>query len=169
MEEQFTESHRNVDVHLHVHIEGPITVNLNVTQMQPPPRRAVAGKLTQVITGDGKLAGQVTVDTGGKVELQFVDDKGDTDALAPLGNGTGLVFSFSSDTPAVATVAQSGSNPLEGDVTGVAEGIANIGATVLNTDGSPVLEPDGVTPFTFAAIPVTVDAGLAVSGALIQE
>ena len=150
-----------MEIHVHLHFDSPVTIN--VVHPQPPPRRAVKATLhTEELNG---MAGVITVDTGGKVKLTFDDDKGDTDALAP----DGAVITYTSDNEAVATVSSDPVNPLEGDVSGVTEGSANIGATITNPDGSSVLEPDGITPFTVASVSVTVGAGLAVSATLEQE
>ncbi len=111
------------------------------------------------------MPGTITVDTTNETAtLAFVDDKGDTNAAAPAG----VVVSFASDNTAVATIAVDASNPLVGDITPVAEGTANISATLANADGSPVLEADGVTPFPVPApVTVTVTAGAAVGDSLV--
>jgi hypothetical protein len=68
----------------------------------------------------------------------------------------------------VATVATDSVNPLQGDVTVVGEGTANLSATLAYADGSPVLEADGVTSFPApAAVTVTVSAGPAVGDDLV--
>lgn len=109
------------------------------------------------------MPGTITVDTTNEtVSLQWVDDKGDTDAVAPAG----AVVTFTSDNESVATVTVDGSNPLQGDISLVAEGSANIGATIGDADGNPILEPDGVTPFSVEPVAVTVSAGDAVGASL---
>jgi hypothetical protein len=92
-------------------------------------------------------------DTTGALSLVWVDDKGDTDAAAPAG----ALVAFTVDNPAVATV-----DPATGIIAPLAEGVANGSATITGADGSPLLEPDGVTPYTVTPIPFTVVAGAAV-------
>lgn len=104
------------------------------------------------------MGGQITVDTTTEqASVVFVDDKGDTDAPAP----EGAVVTYTSDNEAVATV-----DPASGKVTPVAEGTANIGATIADASGNPIMEPDGTTPFTVQPVPVTVGPGAAVGAAL---
>lgn len=110
------------------------------------------------------MAGAITIDTSNETALvEFIDDHGDTNAPAPAG----AVVTFTSDNEAVATVATDATNPLQGDVTPVAEGTANIGATIADASGNPILEPDGVTPFTVASVAVTVGPGAADSATLV--
>ena len=124
-----------------------------------------------VLTVKGSpMPGQITVDTTNEtVTIGFVDDHGDTDAAPPVAaSGAALVVTFASDTPGVATVVTDPSNPLQGDVSVLSEGTANLSATLAYADGSPVLEPDGVTSFPDPApVTVTVSAGLAVGDALV--
>lgn len=102
------------------------------------------------------MAGQINVDTTNEtVTLAFVDDKGDTDAAAPAG----ATVTFTSDNPSVATVNPDTDNDLKGDITPVAEGTANIGATIADASGNPIMEPDGLTPFSVSPVAVTVTAG----------
>lgn len=89
----------------------------------------------------------MTVDTTDEtVTLSFVDDKGnETPAPAAVNVPGGVVFT--SDTPAVATVAPDPNNPLVGNITPVAPGDCNIAANVPNAtepDGSPMADPDPV-------------------------
>lgn len=117
-----------------------------------------------------QMPGSITVDTANEtVTIEFVDDRGDTNAAPPVSpDGNPIVVTFTSDNTAVVTVATDASNPLMGDITPVAEGTANIGATLANDDGSPVLEADGVTPFpTPATVAVTVGPGAAVGDSLV--
>lgn len=114
----------------------------------------------------GVMPGQITVDTtNATATVSFVDDKGDTNAPAPAG----AVVTFTSDNPAVATIATSAGDALVGDITPVAEGSANIGATIADASGNPILEPDGVTPFSVSAAAVTVVAGAAVGAELTLQ
>lgn len=130
----------------------------------PPPVVATSAVLT-IQTGGTDMPGAINVDTTNEtVTLSFVDDHGDTDAVGPAG----AVVTFTSDNEAVVTVATDASNPLVGDISVVAEGTANIGATLANADGSPVLEADGVTAFPNpASVAVTVSAGPAVGDSLV--
>lgn len=110
------------------------------------------------------MPGAINVDTTNEtVTLEFVDDKGDV-ATGP----DGVVVTFASDNESVVTVATDPANPLQGDVTVVGMGSANLSASLANADGSPVLEADGVTPFPVPApVAVTVSAGPAVGDSLV--
>lgn len=124
----------------------------------PPPGPATHAVLILTKSQGVNMAGQITVDTAAGEEnatLAFVDDKGDTDAAAPAG----AVVTFTSDNPSVATVATNADNALQGDITPVAEGTANIGATIADGSGNPIMEPDGLTPFSVSPVTVTVSAG----------
>lgn len=145
-----------------------VTGAVSVTVIEPTPSAPVATHAVLIIkstTGGTNMPGTITVDTTNETAtVAFVDDKGDTDAAAPAG----VVVSFASDNEAVATIAVGATNPLVGDITPVAEGTANISATLANADGTPVLEADGVTPFpTPAPVAVTVGAGAAVGDSLV--
>lgn len=115
---------------------------------------AVSAKL---IIGGSAMPGQVTVDTTNEtVTLTFYDDKGNvTDAPA------GVSVTFTSDNAAVATVASDANNPLQGDITMVAPGTANIGASI-----SGATEPDG-NPFTVSPVLITVSPGPAATAGLV--
>lgn len=129
-----------------------------------PPVPAVATRAVLVFTQGETMPGAINVDTLNEtVTLEFVDDKGDV-ATGP----DGVVVVFNSDNSAVVTVTNDAISPLQGDVTVVGEGTANLSATLANADGSPVLEADGVTPFpTPAPVAVTVSAGPAVGDSLV--
>jgi hypothetical protein len=123
-----------------------------------------------VLTVKGSpMPGQITVDTTNEtVTIGFVDDHGDAASAPVAASGSALVVTFASDNPATATVATDAQNPLQGDVSVLAEGTANLSATLAYADGSPVLEPDGSTPFAVpAAVAVTVGPGPAVGDALV--
>lgn len=110
------------------------------------------------------MPGQITVDTTNEtVLLEWVDDHGDTDAAAPAG----AVVAFTSDNEGVVTIASDPTNPLQGDITTVAEGDANIGASITDQAGNPILEPDGTTPFAVNPVAVHVSAGAAVGADLV--
>lgn len=154
------------EVHVYLHAD-PIVVDLNLTTVTPPPPPppvAVRAVLNRT-KGADNMPTQITVDQSGSALLEFLDDKGDTTAAAPAG----AVITFTSDTPAVATVAPDASNPLLADIVGVTPGTASISATITDASGAPLLEPDGVTPFAVTPVAVTVDAGLAVSATLVQQ
>ena len=152
---------------LDILVEGKIKVLLE----EPEPNRPKATHAVLVVfdtQGESSMPGTITVDTVNEVAtVVFVDDKGDTNAAAPVSpDGGAVVVTFTSDNPGVASVATDASNPLQGDVTPVAEGTCNIGATIADDQGNPVLEPDGVTPFAVTSVAVTVTAGAAVGAAL---
>jgi hypothetical protein len=159
---------QRIDVYIHFPDGIPIglsaalgVLNLNITAPAPAATHAILN-----ITPKGlSMPGQITVDTTNETAtLAWVDDKGDTDAVGPAG----VVVTYSSDNTSVVTIANDATNPLQGDVTVVAEGTANIGATITNADGTPVLEADGVTPFpSIASVQVTVGPGAAVGGSLV--
>jgi hypothetical protein len=117
------------------------------------------GPVTAILTiGGSIMPGTITVDTTNEqAAVNYVDDKGDTDAPAP----EGAVVTYVSDNPAVATV-----DPTSGKVAPVAEGTANISATIADAAGQPILEPDGVTPFSVQPVAVTVGPGAAVGAGL---
>lgn len=131
------------------------SVNLNVITPPPPVLPATHAVLT--ISQGANMAGAITVDTTNETAtLAFLDDKGDV-AATPAG----AIVTFTSDNEAVATVAADAANPLQGDVSPVSIGDANIGATVADASGNPILEPDGVTPFSVAPVAISVSAGAA--------
>jgi hypothetical protein len=150
--------HIRVDVYHH----WP-TDPLLVTLVQPAPAPDAATRAI-LITKGSAMPGTITVDTTDETAtLAWVDDKGDV-TTGPAG----VVVTFTSDTPTVATVAADATNPLQGDVTPVGIGTASIGATMANADGSPVMEADGVTPFpAVGSVTVTVTAGAAAGAALV--
>jgi hypothetical protein len=103
--------------------------------------------------------GQITVDTtNSTVTVAFYDDKGDV-AAAPAG----VTVAFTSDNPAVLTVATDANNPLQGDITPVAEGTANISASITGAN-----DPSG-NPFTVNSVQVNVVAGPAATAGLALE
>ena len=109
----------------------------------------------------------ITVDTTNEVAtLEFVDDKGDTNAAAP----DGAIVNFTSDNTAALTIETVAANPLQGDISVVGEGVANVGATITDASGNPLLEADGVTPWpSIETVAVTVDPGAAVGAQLSVE
>jgi hypothetical protein len=115
-------------------------------------------------TGVIMSAATVTVDTvNAKATVTFVDDKGDVDAAAPAGT----VATFTSDNPAVLTVTPDAANPYAADLGIVAEGVSNVGVTLADANGNPLLEADGTTPWTaIDPVAVTVNPGAAVGAQL---
>lgn len=98
---------------------------------------------------------QLTVDETGQSQLNWIDDKGDKDAPAP----PNAQVTYSVDNPAVGTA-----DPNTGVVTPAGEGDANLTATITDsTTGGPLMEPDGVTPFSVQPAPFRVVAGQAVA------
>lgn len=146
-------------------VDSPITV-IPTEPIPAPVGPAVSASLTVKEKEEvPPVAVTFTVDTtDGIATLTFDDDKGDTNAAAPAG----LVASFTSDNPAALTITNDGTNPLQGDITVVGEGVANVGCTLTDADGnSPPLEADGVTPWPLlASVEVTVDPGAAVGAQL---
>jgi uncharacterized protein YjdB len=157
--------HFDAPIEIDLDLGGEVAVTLagaiGVTLLPLP---AVRANLTVTPTQGVGMPGSITVDTTNETAtVAFVDDKGDDNAPTPAG----AVVTFTSDNEAVATVAADSVNPLQGDVTPVAEGTANIGATIADASGNPILEPDGVTPFTVASVAVTVGPGAADSATLV--
>ena len=109
------------------------------------------------------MPGQITVDTTNEQALfAWVDDHGDTNADAPSNASGAAAVTFAIDNTAVATI-----DPASGAITPVAEGTANVSATIAYPDGSEVFEADGVTPFPVPSpVAITVSAGAAVGDAL---
>lgn len=101
----------------------------------------------------------LTVDTANaQATLEYVDDKGDTNAVAPAGT----VATFTSDNPAALTI-----DATSGAISIVGEGVSNVGVTLADASGNPLLEADGVTPWTTPdPVAVTVDPGAAVGAQL---
>ena len=116
----------------------------------------------------------LTVDTTtGNAVLGFEDDKNDPTG-PPTGDGSGLVVTFSSDNPAVATVggavpasSAAGNGTYEAPIAPASEGTFNLSAVVANASGAALVDADGVTPFVQpTAVAVPVSAGQAASGSL---
>jgi hypothetical protein len=143
---------------LAVTFDSPLQVNLEI-YFSEGPRRAIKA----ILTIGERMPGSITVDTTNETAVvDFVDDHGNVTS-APAG----AVVTFSSDNTAVATIATDPTNPLQGDVTPVAPGTANIGATIADASGNPILEPDGVTPFAVTSVAVTVSPGPAAGADLV--
>lgn len=157
-EELNQEFHHTTEQHIHLHLDGNVTIELAgpvTLNHQYPPRPAVRA---QIKIGDKMSPGRISIDaTTKQAEIKYTDDRGDTDAAAP----DGAVVTFASDNDAVATV-----DPNTGAITPVAEGDFNVSATIAGADGSPIMEPDGVTPFTVEPSAETIVAGAAVGAEL---
>lgn len=112
------------------------------------------------------MAGKVTVDTTDEtIGIEFVDKDGNaTDAPAELGPVT-----FVASDPNIATVAAAEGTALKNAVTPTGVGRVTFTLNPLTKlDGTPLLEPDGVTPFPqLDPIDLEVDAGQAVGARLV--
>lgn len=139
-------------VHLHLHIDQITVV------VQHPPAKVAGAAVTAILTiGDSLMSGTLSIDDLTKTaKVNYVDDKGDTDAAGPAG----AVVTFAALTPTVSV------DPATGKVTPVSEGPYSVGATIADAAGAPILEPDGVTPFTLTPVDGTVVAGVAVAAEL---
>jgi hypothetical protein len=147
-------------------IDHNLTAFVQAWRAQNP--KPIATSATLTVLG-GHMPGSINVDTTNEtVTLGFTDDHDDV-AEAPVdGSGSPVVVTFTSSDETVVTVATDGTNPLQGDVSVLAEGTSDLGATIAYADGTPVLEADGVTPFpTPEPVPVTVGAGAATGDALV--
>jgi len=127
------------------------------------PYRARTASLHLFLEGKLLMPATLTIDQTGTAVLQFLDDKGDVTTAPPDPTSPGAlaVVAFASDNTAVATV-----DPAAGTVAPVTIGTFNLSATVLNSDGTPALEPDGITPFTPAPVACQVTPGAAATDAL---
>lgn len=122
------------------------------------PPKPISSATHAVLTIQGAtMASDISVDSAtATVTLSFVDARGNA-AAAPAG----ATVAYAGDNDAVATV-----DAASGKITPVAVGTFDASATVTNADGTPTLEPDGVTPFAPAPVSVTVDPGAAASAVL---
>lgn len=121
---------------------------------------------------------QLTVDSAGNAKYQFDDDHDDI-AAAPAGDGSGIVVTFASDTPSVASLADpvgvagvdaNGYAEYLAPLTFGVDGTFNLSAVVSNVSGAPLLDDDGVTAFAQAApVAVPVAAGQATTGTTSED
>ena len=120
----------------------------------PPPVTGATYAVLTIIKGD-IMPGEINVDTTtGVATLVFKDNHGD-DAAVPNGtDGQPVAVAFASSDTSVLTI-----DPSTGHITPVLMGTADVSVTINNTDGTPALEPDGVTPFAPANVSVPVVAG----------
>ena len=149
-------------IHIYHHFPTPLSIRL--TDVAPPVPSATHATLTL----SKGAAMPITVDTTGlTATVGFEDDHGDVTA-EPVGDGSGIVVSFSTSDTTVATIAPDAANPLQGDITLVAEGTVTFSGTVANTSGAPLVDADGTTPFVqpAASAAYTVGAGQTTEGTL---
>jgi hypothetical protein len=101
------------------------------------------------------IGGLMPLTVGGTTTatLSFVDNNGVAQP-APKGDGSGLVVTFQSTTPSIASVGASttgtdslGNTTYVATVTGVAAGDYGLSATVENTSGVALVDDDGTTAF----------------------
>lgn len=77
--------------------------------------------------------------------LTFVDSAGDP-ASPPIGDGSGIVVTFSSDNPNVTVGTATGSgDTATATITGTEA--FNLSATVANSSGAALMDDDGTTAF----------------------
>ena len=137
------------------------------TQNQTTATRAVL-----TVRGGHNMALTVDTTTGNAV-LGFEDDHNDVTG-PPAGDGSGLVVTFTSDNPAVATVGSAvagvdaeGNGNFSAPISPLTMGEFNLSAEVANVSGAPLVDADGVTPFIQpTAVAVPVSAGQAIAGTL---
>jgi hypothetical protein len=136
-------------------------------EVAPGPGVAVSDVLA--LNKGETMSGELTVDSAGKsVSVKFLDDKGDTDVAPPNGpDGATATLTFTSDNPAVATLATDPTNPLQGDITLLAEGTFTPGLEVRDSSNNPIMEADGVTTFDLTGAPQVVGPGAAVTDELV--
>ncbi|MES1975715.1 MAG: hypothetical protein V4472_24930 [Pseudomonadota bacterium] len=113
-------------------------------------------------------------DAAGTINWAWEDDRGDTDAAAPLdASGAPVTVTAGSDNAAVATVGASDQSAKSAPITPVAEGDWNATVTVTDSTGAPAVwpadAPGGVagTPIVSAAVACQVGPGIA--GALVAS
>lgn len=140
----------------------------------------VAVKAVLTINKGDSMPGVISIDA--KTASATVEFKDDHENVAAV--PAGAVVTFTSDNPAIATIAPDPANQYKGDITPVsintdAAGNAlldangapitcNIDATITEgTTGNQIMEPDGVTPFTVAPGPVYVGPGDAASADMV--
>lgn len=139
-----------------------------ITQLQGGDRRPVSLRLS-VAKKEENMATQITVDTTNEeVVLTFQDDHGDSTTAPTSPDGSPAVLTATSDTPTVLTVGAFTENPTGASdggpnyvapITPVAEGAANVGATVTDDTGAPIPLPvptTTATNFSDEVVPVTV-------------
>lgn len=137
---------------VNVNVHGRVRVDLYLHTGPHGPGRAV-GVEFRFDQGD-PMQGSITVDTtNSTATLAFTDDHGDTDAAQPDGS----TVTFSSDNPAVASIAADSTNPLQADITPAGEGSCNLIASVADANGNSLF-PD-------ASVQLTVKAGAATGDA----
>lgn len=159
-----TDEHRHHDEHIEREIEHLERENRElheeIRQLERRVRKLENSNTatTAILTIGGPMPSTLSVDaTDGTATLSYTDDHGD-----PATTPADAAPVFSSDTPAVLTIASDPTNPLVGDITPVAVGTANVSVTGLGTDtltNSPIADP--------APASVEIIAGPAADGTLV--
>lgn len=146
------------ELHIHVHLD-PITVAFAA----PARKSGEAVTAILAIGGNISMPTQISIDDANRTaQLYWVDDKGDTDAPRP----DGALVTFTTANPAGASAAADPDNPDLAHITPLAEGDNQLQANITDSAGNPLMEPDGVTPFTAQPAPFTVVAGQATGAGL---
>ena len=141
------------------------------------PRQAVSGRVTVEAASPDQQGEppmpQLTVDSAGNAKFQFDDDHDDI-VGPPQGDGSGIVVTFSSDNPSVASLANpvgvagtdaNGLPQFLAPLTFGVDGTFNLSAEVTNESGAPLVDDDGTTAFVQApAVAVPVAGGQATTG-----
>lgn len=149
-----------------IQTEAAEIASLTLPFNQPGP----ASKLTLTIkssTGDTMPVSLSIDDTTGDASWAWDDDKGDTDAAAPLdASGAPVVVTAGSDNTAVAAVGASDQTAKTAPITPAAEGTFNVTLTVTDSTGAPAVWPTG-TPGGLDGTPITAEplAAQVVAGA----
>ena len=92
-----------IDGSVQLDTQGTITVVVTPPAPPPPNKQAVTGHVG-FVTNQRSNVSQLTVDSQGNATYQFDDDHDDIVAV-PAGDGSGIVVTFASDTPTVASFA----------------------------------------------------------------
>jgi hypothetical protein len=141
-----------IELHVTHHFPDPLNV------LTAPARRPAVRAVLHIEGVPPVAPTTINIDTvNEQAKIAYVDDKGDLDAQAP----DGAVATFTSDNDAVLTI-----DPSSGQITVVGEGVANVGATIVGSDGNPLTETDGTPWPAVDPAPVTVTAGAAVGARL---
>lgn len=121
---------------------------------------------------------QLTVDSAGNAKFQFDDDHGDI-VGPPQGDGSGIVVTFSSDNPSVASLANpvgvagtdaNGLPQFTAPLTFGVDGTFNLSAEVTNESGAALVDDDGTTAFVQAPpVAVPVAGGQATTGTVSED
>ena len=135
-----------------------------LTRPKPVRPKSTATSLTVTFQGGRHMATTFTVDdTAATATVQFTDDHGDA-VPGPNDSVTGapvvpVVTSDNASALTVGAATDNGNGSFTFPLTPVAVGAANVGVTLANSDGSPVVDADGNPLAIPAASAVTVTAG----------